>query len=65
MSNRLANIGTIEQRKRRTLGFCFLSASVVSLVVMAQQGLATWWRLWLFMPIWAGVLGLLQARTKT
>lgn len=65
MSNRLANIGAIEQRKRRVLGLCLLSASAVLLVVMVQQDLAIWWRLWLFIPLWAGVLGLLQARTKT
>jgi hypothetical protein len=65
MSNRLANIGAIEQRKRLALGLCLVFASVVLLVVMLQQGLETWWRLWLFVPLWAGVLGLMQARTKT
>ena len=65
MSNPLANIDALEQRKRRALGLCLLSASAVGLVMMAQQELATGWRLWLFIPLWAGVLGLLQARTKT
>lgn len=65
MSDYLTNIGTIEQRKRLVLGICLLSASVVLFVVMVQQGLEKWWRLWLFIPLWAGLLGFMQARAKT
>lgn len=65
MSNHLSNIGAIEQRKRFVLGLCLLSASLVLLVVLLQQGAATWWRLWLFMPLWVAVLGFMQARAKT
>lgn len=53
MSDHLANIGAIEQRKRFALGLCLRSASIVLLVVMVQQGLETWWRLWLFVPLTA------------
>jgi hypothetical protein len=65
MSDYLTNIGAIEQRKRLVLGICLLSTSIVLLVVMLQQDLETWWRLWLFIPLWAGLLGFIQARTKT
>jgi hypothetical protein len=65
MNNHLSNIGAIEQRKRLVLGFCLLSASFVLLVVMVQQGAEKWWRLWLFIPLWAAVLGFMQARAKT
>lgn len=65
MSNHLSNIGASEQRKRLALGLCLLSASLVLLVVMLRQGVATWWRLWLFIPLWVAVLGFMQARAKT
>jgi hypothetical protein len=65
MSDYLTNIGAIEQRKRLVLGICLLSTSIVLLVVMLQQDLETWWRLWLFIPLWAGLLGFIQARAKT
>lgn len=61
----VANIGPRERRKRRTFGLILLVTGgfVAALLVGLQADRL--WRLLLFLPFWAGALGVLQAREKT
>lgn len=61
----VANIGTAERRKRLVFGIVALGvgAAIAILLVLIQAPLV--WRLPLFLPFFAGALGVFQARDKT
>jgi hypothetical protein len=60
-----ANIGPLEQRKRRLLGIVALTVGVGVAFVLVVYGAPRWSRLAVFFPLWMAGLGLLQAREKT
>ena len=62
---RAANIGTAGRRKRLVFGILALGtgAAIAVLLVLIQASLV--WRLPLFLPFFAGALGVFQARDKT
>lgn len=59
------NIGPRERRKRMHFGLVMLGVGAVALAALAAAGLPRLWRLALFLPFWAGALGVFQAREKT
>ena len=61
----IANIGPRERRKRMTFGLTLLVAGGVVAALLVGLRTDRLWRLLLFLPFWAGALGLLQAREKT
>ena len=64
-SARIANIGTLERRKRLVWGIVATGVGVViaALLVMIHAPLI--WRLPLFLLFYVGALGIFQARDKT
>lgn len=60
-----ANIGPEGRRRRLVLGIAMLAASVVLALIFIFNGWSRPWRLLLFLPIFFGMLGLIQARQKT
>jgi len=61
----IANIGFRERRKRMRFGVMLLVAGGLGAAVLAASGADRSWRLVLFLPFWAGALGVFQAREKT
>lgn len=61
----IANIGPRERRKRMTFGVTLLVAGVVVAAFLVGFHADRLWRLLLFLPFWAGAVGVLQAREKT
>jgi hypothetical protein len=61
----IANIGLREQRKRLVFGVVALSLSVVISAIFVVQGVRPIWRLFLFVPLFAGALGFFQSRDRT
>jgi hypothetical protein len=61
----IANIGPRERRKRMTFGVIAFGVGVVACVALVATGVSRWWRLGLFLPLWAAGLGVFQAREKT
>lgn len=61
----IANIGPRERRKRMTFGLTLLVAGGVVAVLLIGFQADRLWRLLLFLPFWAGAVGVLQAREKT
>lgn len=61
----VANIGPRERARRARLGWTLLAAGAVAGVALVASGAGRWWRLTLFLPLWAGALGVFQARGKT
>jgi len=61
----IPNIGRRERGRRLTFGVAFLCVGVVLAVLLVGTGARVVWRLPLFLPLWIGALGLLQARDKT
>jgi hypothetical protein len=61
----IVNIGPKERRKRMTLGVALLvaGAGLAALLLGLQAGRL--WRLLVFLPFWAGAVGVLQARERT
>jgi len=59
------NIGVRERRKRMKFGVTLVAASGLVATVLVATGADRWWRLALFLPFWAGALGVFQAREKT
>jgi hypothetical protein len=62
---RVANIGPRERRKRLVFGMAAIGigAVIALLLILIHAPLA--WRLPLFLPLFAGALGVFQARDKT
>lgn len=61
----IANIGRRERRKRMTFGVTLLVAGAVVAAILVGLPADRLWRLVLFLPFWAGAVGVLQAREKT
>ena len=59
---RVANIGMRERRQRYVMGLAIL---VVSAGLLGRSEVSRWWRLGLMVPLWASMLGLVQAREQT
>ena len=65
MTVRAANIGPKGRRRRVLMGAATLVAGSVVLVVLLVSGVGRGWRAALWVPFWAGALGILQARAHT
>ena len=65
MAVRAANIGPKGRRQRVLMGAATLVAGSVVLVVLLMSGVGRGWRVALWVPFWAGALGILQARAHT
>lgn len=61
----IANLGPLEQRKRRRFGYAALGLGLVLTVVLVATGTGRLARLGLFLPFWMAGLGYFQAREKT
>lgn len=61
----IANIGPRERRKRLTFGLALSALGVGLTVALVVADVHRLWRLGLFLPFWAGALGVLQARENT
>ena len=61
----IANIGPQERRKRMIFGMVGLGVALLILAVLVFAGWDRWWRLFLFVPFWGGLSGILQARGQT
>lgn len=64
-ARRVANIGVRERRQRYAMGLLVLVGSAGLLVLLERSEVSRWWRLWLIIPLWASMLGLIQAREQT
>ena len=61
----LANIGPRERRRRMRFGAALLVVGAGLAALVVGIGAHRLWRLLLFLPFWAGAVGVLQAREKT
>lgn len=61
----IVNIGPLERRKRMRFGAVVLIAGAGLAALLVGLQADRLWRLLLFLPFWAGALGILQAREKT
>ena len=61
----MGNLGPRETRKRLIFGIVFLATGLLGGLALRFLELSPWWRLFLFLPFWLGLLGLLEARTCT
>lgn len=59
------NIGSGERRRRLRFGVVSLGVGALALIILIATGIPRLWRLALFLPFWAGALGVFQAREKT
>lgn len=64
-AERVANIGGREHRQRFLMGLAMLGVSTGLLILLGHSEVSRWWRLWLMVPLWVSMLGLIQARTQT
>jgi hypothetical protein len=60
-----ANIGPRQRRLRRLLGVVSLAATAVTFALLLAVGAAKQWRAALALPLWIGILALLEARAQT
>jgi hypothetical protein len=65
LTDRVANIGVRERRQRYVMGLVMLVVSAGLLVLLGRSEVSRWWRLGLLVPLWASMLGLVQAREQT
>jgi hypothetical protein len=65
MAVRAANIGPKGRRRRVAMGAVALAAGVAVLVGLFLSGAGRGWRVVLWVPFWAGALGIFQARAHT
>jgi hypothetical protein len=61
----IANLGPLEQRKRRRFGYAALGLGLVLGVALVVTGAGRLVRLGLFLPFWMAGIGYFQAREKT
>lgn len=61
----IANIGPRERRRRMRFGVVLLVTGAGLAALLVGIDAHRLWRLLLFLPFWAGAVGLLQAREKT
>ncbi len=62
---RVANIGPRGCRRRIVMGVATLAVGLLALAVFVLTGADRGWRTVLFLPFWAGALGVSQARRHT
>ena len=62
---RVANIGPRERRKRLVFGMAAIGIGAVIALLLILIHAPLVWRLPLFLPFFAGALGVFQARDKT
>ncbi len=62
---RAANIGPKGRRRRALMGVLTLAVGIAAFVVILLSGVGRGWRVALFVPFWAGALGVFQARGHT
>lgn len=65
MYSEAINIGPRERRKRRLLGLVAFNVGLAAAFALVVMDAPRWSRLVVFIPIWIGGLGLIQAREKT
>ena len=61
----IANIGGRERRQRYSMGLAMLGVSAGLLILLGRSEVSHWWRLWLIVPLWVSMLGLVQGRAQT
>lgn len=61
----IANIGPRERQRRMRIGVVSLVGGVCFAAILVGIEAHWLWRLFLFLPFWAGAVGILQAREKT
>lgn len=61
----IANIGPRERRKRMRFGVALMVVGAGLTALMVGIGVDRLLRLLLFLPFWAGAVGVLQARERT
>lgn len=61
----IANIGPRERRRRMRFGVLLLVVGAGLAALLVGIDAHRFWRLALFLPFWAGAVGVLQAREKT
>lgn len=61
----VVNIGPRERRRRMRFGVVLLVAGACLAALLVGLQADRLWRLLLFLPFWAGGLGVLQARERT
>lgn len=61
----VANIGARLRRRRMRFGVALLMAGAGFVVLLTGIEVHRLWRLALFLPFWAGAVGVFQARGKT
>lgn len=64
-SQRIANIGPAERRKRLGAGIVGLTVGIVLAVMLILLQAPAYWRALLFFPFLFGALGVFQSRDKT
>lgn len=61
----IANIGGRERRQRYIMGLAMLGVSAGLMILLGRSEVSRWWRLWLMVPLWVSMLGLVQGRAQT
>ena len=61
----VANIGERERRQRYVMGLVMMGVSAGLLLLLGRSAVSRWWRVWLLVPLWASMLGFVQARAQT
>ena len=61
----MVNIGPRERRRRFAVGIAMLAVGTGVGVALIMGGAGRWWRVGVFLPLWVGALGILQARGGT
>jgi len=64
-STRESNIGPREQRARLTFGVTMLAVAAVIVAGQIMLDWPRWWRMLTVLPLFAGMLGILQAHKGT
>jgi hypothetical protein len=64
-AERIANIGPAGRKQRLRFGVILFAAVVLAAAVLILGHYPRAWRLLLLLPLWAGALGVFQARGRT
>ncbi len=61
----IPNIGPEESQKRFRMGIVMLIVAVGLAIAFMAMDVNRWWRMSLFLPLWASTLGFFQTQEKT